>query len=156
MKYAIINTNEYNGTKIGVNIFYAVPILSGTYEGEFATSENALNEFPEIFKELEYEIVELEPKDFQIDITPPTPTGYGVVIPEKWEILFFNDKLIVGDFEVPLQKILEQLVIDIVYNDWKPFRDELLKPEYESLNRILTPFWDYVSEQINMENTIEL
>jgi predicted AAA+ superfamily ATPase len=42
----IINTNQYNLTKKGNLVFYASPILSGQYIGKFATSENALNEFP--------------------------------------------------------------------------------------------------------------
>ena len=50
----VINTNQHNGTQKGVNIFYSVPILSGEHIGKFATSENALLEFPEIFENLTY------------------------------------------------------------------------------------------------------
>ena len=64
MKYIIINTNEYNGTQNGVNIFYAAPIYNGQYINKFATSENALNDFPELFKTIEYEIGELEQINF--------------------------------------------------------------------------------------------
>ena len=46
----IINTNQYNLSKKDNLVFYAAPILSGEYIGKFATSENSLVEFPEIFE----------------------------------------------------------------------------------------------------------
>jgi hypothetical protein len=63
-KYAIINTNEFNGLENGVNMFYAQFIYNGQYINKFATSENALTDFPELFKTIEYEIGELEPINF--------------------------------------------------------------------------------------------
>jgi len=73
MQYILINTSEYNGTQKGVNSFFAAPILSGAHRGKFATSENALKEFPEIFANLEYEVAQLSPRDFEIDTTPHPP-----------------------------------------------------------------------------------
>jgi len=67
MSYLIINTNEHNGLKKGVNIFYAASIISGEHKGKFATSENALKEFPEIFETEEYEVVELDLSVFVMD-----------------------------------------------------------------------------------------
>jgi hypothetical protein len=64
MNYIIINTSEYNGTQNGVNTFYAAPIYNGVFINKFATSENALTDFPELFKTIEYEIGELEPINF--------------------------------------------------------------------------------------------
>jgi hypothetical protein len=72
MKYAIINTNEYNGTQNGVNIFYSVPIYNGHFINKFATSENALTDFPELFKTIEYEIGELEQINF-VNTYPAQP-----------------------------------------------------------------------------------
>jgi hypothetical protein len=72
MNYIIINTSEYNGTQNGVNIFYAAPIYNGIYKNKFGTSENALNDFPELFKTIPYEIDELEQINF-INTYPAQP-----------------------------------------------------------------------------------
>jgi hypothetical protein len=64
MNYIIINTNEYNGTQNGVNVFYASPIYNGDFINKFATSENSLTEFPELFENIPYEIGVLEPINF--------------------------------------------------------------------------------------------
>jgi len=72
MKYIIINTSEYNGIQNGVNIFYAAPIYNGKHINKFATSENTLNEFPELFKTLPYEIDELEQINF-VNTYPSQP-----------------------------------------------------------------------------------
>jgi hypothetical protein len=64
MKYAIINTSEYNNIQNGVNIFYAIPIYNGKHINKFGTSENALTDFPELFETIPYEIDELEQINF--------------------------------------------------------------------------------------------
>jgi hypothetical protein len=153
MKYAILNTNEHNGTKIGVNIFYAAPIISGDHKGKFATSENALKEFPDIFKELDYEISELEPRDFEIDTTPPTPLyGLGVVIPEQFIWVFPDNEFILEGFEIPLTNG----AVDIAYFQWQAFRDCLDNGNHEYLKRALMGLWDYVAEQVENQNFVQL
>jgi len=72
MNYIIIDTNEYNGTQNGVNIFYSAPIYNGDFINKFATSENALTDFPELFKTIEYEIGELEQINF-VNTYPAQP-----------------------------------------------------------------------------------
>jgi hypothetical protein len=148
----IINTNEYNGTQKGVNIFYAAPILSGEHKGKFATSENALNEFPDIFKELDYEIAELEAKDFEIDLTPPSLYGLGVVIPDQFIWVFPDNKFILEGFEIPLQ----YGAVDIAYFQWQSFRDCLDNGNHDYLKRALMPLWDYVAEQVENQNFVQL
>jgi hypothetical protein len=148
----IINTHTHNGTQKGVNIFYATPILSGAHSGKYATSENALNEFPEIFKELEYEIADLESKDFEIDLTPPTLYGLGVVIPDQFIWVFPQNKFILEGFEVPLTNG----AVDIAYFQWQAFRDCLDNGNHDYLKRALMPLWDYVAEQVENQNFVEL
>ena len=76
----IISTNQHNGTKVGVNIFYAAPILSGEHIGKFATNENALKEFSNVFENLEYEIVELENSAFEVDYNDkPLVNGFRLI-----------------------------------------------------------------------------
>jgi hypothetical protein len=148
----IINTSQHNGTQKGVNIFYASPILSGAYIGKFATSENALKEFPEIFANLDYTIAELEPKDFEIDTTPPTLYGLGVVIPDQFIWVFPQNKFILEGFEIPLTNG----AVDIAYFEWQSFRNCLDNGNHEYLKRALMKLWDYVGEQIELQNFIPL
>jgi hypothetical protein len=148
----IINTNTHNGTQKGVNIFYAAPILSGKHAGKFATSENALNEFPEIFEQEPYEVAELDPKAFEIDTTPPQLYGLGVVIPEMFLWVFPDNKFILEGFEIPLTNG----AVDIAYFEWQAFRDCLDNGNHEYLKRALMPLWDYVGEQIELQNFIPL
>jgi hypothetical protein len=60
MNYIVINTNEYNGYQNSNGIFYAIPILSGNFKGNFACFENQLIMFSEIFEKLTYSTENLE------------------------------------------------------------------------------------------------
>jgi len=152
MEYILLETNEYNGTQKYSNIFYAAPIMSGEHKGQFAISENALQEFPEIFENLEYEIVELDVMDFQINYTPPTLIGYGVEIPNQFLWVFPEDKFILNRFEIPLTNE----AVDVAYFQWQEFRDELDSGKYEDLKRALMDLWDYVQTQVDAGNLVEL
>jgi hypothetical protein len=155
MKYAIINTIKHNGTQIGVNIFYAAPILSGAHAGKFATSENALKEFPEIFENEPCEVAELDAKAFEIDYTPPTLSTYRVAIPSYWEMLFPNDRFIVGGFDIPLERTDKNvLCVDVAYLEWKAFQNELDKTENAALKRHMEVVWDYIKLQIENNNFV--
>lgn len=156
MSYIVINTDQHNGTEKGVNIFYAAPILSGQHIGKFATSENALNEFPEIFKDLDYEIVDLDASAFQVDYTPPTLTPFACIIPEIYQWAFPEDKFILGGFEIPLDTHNSDKVVNIAYFMWDEFRAELDSGKYEDLKRALMPLWDYVEIQVNNQNLVVL
>jgi hypothetical protein len=151
----VINTNKHNGTQKGVNIFYAAPILSGQHAGKFATSENALNEFPEIFESEPYEVVELDPKAFEIDYTPPTPSTLRVAIPSYWEMLFPNDRFVVGGFDIALERTDKNvLCVDVAYLGWRAFQDELDKPENAALKRHMEVVWDYLKNEIEQHNFV--
>lgn len=156
MKYLIINTDKYNLNKIGKHIFNVTPILSGQHKGKFATSENALKEFPEIFENEEYEIAELCPSDFQIDYTPPQMSGYGVIIPSQFEWVFKNDKFTIGDFVVNFNRVNNQLVVDTAYLEWQAFKDELDTPQNKTVKESLMDIWDYVAKQIENNNFVQI
>jgi hypothetical protein len=155
MRYIILDTDKHNGTQKGVNIFYAAPILSGEHVGKFATSENALNEFPEIFANEPYEIADLDPSAFEIDYTPPTLTGKRIAIPTYWEMLFPNDRFIVGGFDIPLERTNDNvLCVDVAYLEWEAFREELDKPENAAVKRHMEVVWDYISIEAQNGNFI--
>ena len=156
MKYILINTLQYNGTQKGVNTFYAAPIKSGEYLGKFATSENALNEFPEIFENLDYEIVNLEPKVFEVDYTPPPLSPYAVFIPEIYQWAFPENKFVLSGFEIPLDTHNNDKVVNLAYFMWSEFRTELDSGNYEALKRALMPLWDYVELQVINNNLVIL
>ena len=156
MKYAIINTNEHNGVQKGVNIFYASPIKSGEHIGKFGTSENSLVDFPEIFENLTYETIELEPKVFQVDFTPPTLSPYAVEIPTIYQWAFPEDKFILSGFIIPLDTYGNSKIVNLAYFQWAEFRAELDSGNYEALKRSLMPLWDYVAEQVTNNNIIVL
>ena len=152
----IINTSKYNLTKKDNLVFYAAPILSGDYIGKFATSENSLIEFPEIFENLTYETIELEPKVFQIDFTPPTLNPYAVEIPTIYQWAFPEDMFVLSGFIIPLDTYQSTKVVNLSYFQWAEFRAELDSGNYEALKRSLMPLWDYVAEQVNNGNIIVL
>jgi hypothetical protein len=152
----IINTNQYNGTQLGVNIFYVSPIKSGQHIGKFATSENALLEFPEIFKNLTYEVVDLDASAFEIDYTPPALSPYAVVIPEIYQWAFPDNKFVLSGFEIPLDNHNNDKVVNLAYFMWNEFRSELDSGNYVALKRSLMPLWDYVELQVVNQNLIVL
>jgi hypothetical protein len=156
MKYILINTNQYNGTQKGVNVFFAAPIKSGEHIGKFATSENALNEFPEIFENLTYEIVDLDASVFQVDYTPPSLSPYAVVIPEIYQWAFPENKFVLSGFEIPLDIHNNDKVVNLAYFMWAEFRAELDSGNYVALKRSLMPLWDYVGLQVANQNLIVL
>lgn len=153
----VIKTDKYNGTMKGENsMFWANKIFRGQHKNKFATSENALNEFPEIFKILDYEILDLDASAFQVDYTPPTLTPYAVVIPEIYQWAFPQDKFILGGFEIPLDTHNQDKVVNIAYFMWAEFRAELDSGKYEDLKRALMPLWDYVELQVTNNNLVVL
>jgi hypothetical protein len=156
MKYLLINTSEYNGTQIGVNTFFAAPIKSGEHIGKFATSENALLEFPDIFENLNYEIVDLDATAFEIDYTPPPLSPYAVVIPEIYQWAFPENKFVLSGFEIPLDNHNQDKVVNLAYFMWSEFRAELDSGNYEDLKRALMPLWDYVELQVINNNLVIL
>ena len=152
----IINTSEYNLTKKGNLVFYAAPILSGQHIGKFATSENSLIEFPEIFENLTYETIELEPKVFEVDFTAPTLSPYAVEIPEIYQWAFPEDMFVLSGFIIPLDTYQSTKVVNLSYFQWAEFRAELDSGNYEALKRSLMNLWDYVAEQVTNNNIIVL
>jgi hypothetical protein len=152
----IINTNQYNGTQKGVNTFYAASILSGEHIGKFATSENALLEFPEIFQNLTYEVVYLNASAFQVDYTAPTLSPYAVVILEIYQWAFPENKFVLSGFEIPLDTHNNDKVVNLAYFMWSEFRAELDSGNYEALKRALMPLWDYVELQVINNNLVIL
>jgi|688.fasta_scaffold21103_6 FAD/FMN-containing dehydrogenase len=162
MKYLLINTNTYNGTQIGVNIFYASPIKSGEHIGKFATSENALLEFPDIFKTLEYSLVEIPSSAFEVNFTPPTLSNEAVEIPLEYQLPFVDGFFRLNDFAIPLETYQNKKIVNVAYFLWKEFRAELdtLEPDgsfkYKALKDSLMKLWDYFANEYINGRTIKL
>lgn len=152
MKYIISNEPYANGTVVSPMILSWWPILSGEHKGKWATHEDNKDHFAEIFASIDYEIADLEPKDFEIDLTPPTLYGLGVVIPDTFIWVFPENKFILEGFEIPLT----HGAVDIAYFQWQAFRDCLDNGNHEYLKRALMPLWDYVAEQVENQNFVQI
>ena len=150
MAYIVINTQTHNGKNNDTSFFFAAPILSGQYIGKFATSENALAEFPKIFEQLEYELVDLDPAAFQVNTTPPALTPFACEIPLELQMPFRNGFFRLSGFEVPLETIQNKKVVNIAYLNWKEFRAELDRkyPDgtfvHQGIKDALMDLWDFV------------
>jgi hypothetical protein len=152
----IITTQPYRDGEINEPfILQWTQIISGQHIGKWAPNEINLNYFPKTFENMEYQIIELDPKAFEIDYTPPTLSTYRVAIPEYWEMLFPNDRFIVGGFDIPLERTDKNvLCVDVAYLEWKAFQNELDKPENAALKRHMEVVWDYIKLQIENNNFV--
>jgi hypothetical protein len=87
-----------------------------------------------------------------IDTTPPTLYGLGVVIPDTFIWVFPDNKFILEGFEIPLTNG----AVDIAYFQWQAFRDCLDNGNHDYLKRALMPLWDYVAEQVENQNFVQI
>jgi hypothetical protein len=98
-------------------------------------------------------------EDLNIDnlayYTPPTPSTLRVAIPQYWEMLFPNDRFVVGGFDIALERTDNNvLCVDVAYLDWRAFQDELDKPENAALKRHMEVVWDYLKNEIEQHNFV--
>jgi hypothetical protein len=158
----IVTDNSKQGARNDTSYLTFVQIKSGQHIGKFATSENALNEFPEIFKNLTYEVVDLDASAFEIDYTPPPLLPYAVEIPIEYRLPFRNGVFKLNAFEVPLDDYQDTKVVNLAYFEWKEFRAELDTKDangnfvYQALKDSLMDLWDYVELQVINQNLIIL
>jgi hypothetical protein len=71
MKY-IVTTIHITSIENNPFILISIPILSGKYINKFAYDLSSLETFPEVFKTIPYEIVDLIPRDF-VNTYPEQP-----------------------------------------------------------------------------------
>ena len=148
MEYVIINTNEYNGYSKGVNFFYASLILSGEHINKYATSKNALLEFPEIFDNIEYEIADLDATAFQRDYTLPEVNPYYLEVLPDFLAVFKNNTFIFGEYRIPLYEIEGKKCVNTAHFGWQQFRDNLDEKlpdgtfRHAALKEVLMDLWD--------------
>jgi hypothetical protein len=158
----IVTDNSKQGARNDTSYLTFALIKSGEHIGKFATSENALLEFPEIFETLTYEIVDLEPKVFEVDATPPQLLPYAVEIPIEYRLPFRNGVFKLNAFEVPLDDYQNTKVVNVAYFQWAEFRAELDTKDangnfvYQALKDSLMDLWDYVELQVINQNLIVL
>jgi hypothetical protein len=55
-----------------------------------------------------------------------------------------------------LERIDGILAVDVAYLQWPNFQNELDKPVNEAVKRHMMPIWDYVAEQIDNNNFVQL
>jgi hypothetical protein len=110
--------------------------------------EDNTEDVNEYFKDLTIEDLNIEDLAYY---TPPTPSTLRVAIPEYWEMLFPNDRFVVGGFDIALERTDKNvLCVDVAYLGWRAFRDELRNPEHQSLATHMGAVMRYLeAEHIN-------
>jgi hypothetical protein len=162
MKGIILDSNENSFYQNANGILYYIPIRSGNYIGKYFVFENSTILFPEIFKDLDYKIIDFDAKFFQSDATPPTLLPYAVEIPIEYRLPFRNGVFKLNAFEVPLDDYQDTKVVNLAYFEWAEFRAELDTKDangnfvYQALKDSLMDLWDYVGLQVANQNWIVL
>jgi hypothetical protein len=103
-----------------------------------------LEGFEDVFNEVVLESLGIDDLDY---FTPPEKSPFSVIIPEKYQWAFPEDKFVLGGFVVPLETIGENKVVNTAYFLWQNFRNELDNGNHEDLKRSLMKLWDYYEEE---------
>lgn len=92
------------------------------------------------------------------DVTPPTLTGYGILIPTEAEILnlFPNNKFNLGGYEINLTPTSQGLAVDLGYLNWQGFRDEQDKPFNATIKASFSALWYELLARYNNNEIIQL
>lgn len=155
----IVNKNTYYIAHNGVNVFHygwvevGQSLESGQPNIETFTIRAS---FLTRCTLLKIDINVADVPHFAIDLTPPTLTGYGVVIPSEFLWVFPDEKFVLNGFEIPLVSVAQGKAVDVAYFLWVAFRNELDSGRHDYLKRALMPLWDYVELQVIQQNLIAL
>lgn len=92
------------------------------------------------------------------DTTPPTMTGYGILIPTEAVTLnlFPNNKFNLGGYEINLTSTSQGLAVDLGYLNWQGFRDEQDKPYNITINASFSALWYELLSRYNNNEIITL
>jgi hypothetical protein len=165
----IDNTTQIENPTITLSWSWQVPniFVSAKYENERNSYGRSIGQFSydngwiwqpnegnttdvnEYFKDLQIEDLNIHNLTYY---QPPTLYGLGVVIPDQFILVFPQNKFILEGFEIPLTNG----AVDIAYFEWQAFRNCLDNGNHEYLKRALMPLWDYVGEQVELQNFIPL
>jgi len=124
-----------------------------TNEWKFEQNEVNTDDVKEYFKNLKIEDLNIENLEYY---QPPKMSNQGVIIPEKYQWVFPDNKFILEGFEIPLIETSKGKVVDVAYFQWQAFRDCLDNGKHEDLKRNLMGVWEYVSMQEYLGNTIDI
>lgn len=77
------------------------------------------------------------------DTTPPTETGFGIVIPQKYidAGLFPESTFHLNGYAIPLVSYNGGLAVDLAYLGWTGFRQEQDYKYNETLNKCFSQLW---------------
>lgn len=92
------------------------------------------------------------------DTTPPTETGYGVVIPADYvnSGLFPNNEFRLNGFVIPLVSYNGGLAVDLAYLDWSAFRIEQDKKINETVKLTFSTLWYALLTEYQSNNVVQL
>jgi hypothetical protein len=92
------------------------------------------------------------------DVTPPTLTGYGILIPTEAETLnlFPDNHFNLGGYEINLTSTSQGLAVDLGYLNWQGFRDEQDKPFNATIKASFSALWYELLTRYNNDEIIQL
>ena len=139
MKYLVLTEDFCKaaiGYREGVNAFS----FAQTNDGRFVTPEQAKEDLPGLFKDTDFETVDLELSNFIPDYTPPASNGKGIVIPEKYQWIF---PCHVGGYTIELKEKDGVKYAEESCLGWSAFVREIRKPENRQYRSTILTVWNY-------------
>lgn len=112
-------------------------------EGQFFISEEEINAYQgEQFAWIK-NLSLIDYTETMPDTTPPTMTGYGILIPTEAEALnlFPNNEFHLGGYVIQLANTSQGLAVDLAYLGWQGFRDEQDKPINATIKASFSALW---------------
>jgi hypothetical protein len=170
----IDNTTQIQNPTITLSWSWQVPniLVSAKYENErnsfgrqigqfsydngwqWQPNEGNTSDVNEYFKDLAIEDLNIDNLTYY---QPPTLSTYRVAIPTYWEMLFPNDRFIVGGFDIALERTTDNvLCVDIAYLEWKAFQEELQKTEHTALVRQMGAVMVYLKKEADEKKFTEI
>lgn len=144
---------QENLTKLVNTNVYPIKVLKGTFRDKYFIFENQKIVNKELFKNIEYEEVDLSLSDFQKDYTIPEPNAYYLEVLPEFLGVFKDNKFVFGQYEIPLYEIDGKKCVNTIHFGWQQFRNDLdeLLPDgtfrHKALKDVLMPLWDNLALQ---------
>lgn len=116
---------------------------ASTPEGQFFISEQEINAYNGTEFAWIKDLPLIDYSTSMPDTTPPSMTGYGILIPTEAESLnlFPNNQFHLGGYVIQLTSTSQGLAVDLGYLNWQGFRDEQDKPINATIKASFSALW---------------
>lgn len=116
---------------------------SATADGTYYISEQEINQYQWTTFAWIKDLVLIDYSTDIPDTTPPSMTGYGILIPTEAETLnlFPNNKFNLGGYVIELTSTSQGLAVDLGYLGWTGFREEQDKAFNSTIKDSFSALW---------------